>query len=327
MTVIANFVSRLGFRSPANSLVGHIDGVFSGYLRGWVDGSGESPVSVILRKNGEVLGQCEASQFRIDLMQKGIRNGRCGFALALLGDPEIQLGDVLEVAEAQTPNRRLLLRMTNRVFNKTLGSVDLVAPDRVVGWVHLPWQPKRRLTVEVRVGNRLVATGPTTSGSSISRLGVGCCGCDFDFELSPVLDVADEDAELSVRCVESGRVIQIADFAKVRAGELRCRGEPLRHPLTNTTSDAVSNSVGNPDSNVDAGGSPEFLRRENERLRAALADRESELAGNRLQLQLLQEEMEHWFLKCLELREKISDGMASPDVDLGASKLASDRKS
>jgi len=326
MTVIAKFVSRLGLRNSANSLVGHIDGVFSGHLRGWVDGSGASPVSVILRKNGEVLGQCEANQFRIDLMQKGIRNGRCGFALALLEDPEIQLGDVLEVAEAQTPNRRLLLRMTNRVFNKTLGSVDLVAPDRVVGWVHLPWQPKRRLTVEVRVGNRLVATGPTTSGSSISRLGVGCCGCDFDFELNPVLDVADEDVELSVRCIESGRVIQIADLAKARGGEPRCKGEPLGQPRTNT-SGAVSNSAGDRDSNVDAGGSPEFLRRENERLRAALADRESELAGNRLQLQLLQEEMEHWFLKCLELREKISDGMASPDVDLGASKLASDRKS
>ena len=314
MALISGLVSRFGLGKASNSLVGHIDGVFSGFIRGWVDGGATGPVSLIVKRNGDVLGRCQANQFRVDLMEQGVRNGRCGFSLALLKVPEIRLGDVFEVIEAHAPNRKLSVKMTAKVFNKTLGLVDLVAPDRVAGWVCLPWQPTRQLTVEVRAGNRKVATATAslardaTPGASDGRGG-------FDIELLPVREPTLVRTELSVHCVESGREIPISDTAKDRAGEGVSKGKRSGETRSSGYPDASRHPSGHANSNSDSDASSETLQEENKRLRTVLSEYESERAFNRLQLQQLQEEMEHWFLRYLELQKALSEGTTSLVID------------
>jgi hypothetical protein len=305
MALISDLASRFGLYKRPNDLVGHIDGVFAGALRGWVDAGGPTPASVIIRKNGEVLGHCQANQFRADLIRKGIGNGRCGFSLALLKNPEITLGDVLELEEAHAPNRKLSLTMTAKVFNKTLGSVELLAPDRVAGWVYLPWQPKRRLNVEVRIGNRSVATAPANLDHRLSA-GLSDGHTGFEIELDGARDLASMDEELSVHCIESHAAIPISENARSSGTEAAGQGERTGRAHKSAGSAATAKSANGRKDNSGAEGSPETLRKENERLRMALSDRESELAMTRLQLQQLQEEMEHWFLQNLELQKSLS---------------------
>jgi hypothetical protein len=322
MALISDLASRFGLKRRPNSLVGHIDGIFSGAIRGWIDAGGASPASVIVRKNGEVLGSCEANQFRADLMQKGIRNGRCGFSLALLKDEEITIGDLLEVEEAHAPNRKLALRMTTKVFNKTLGSAELIAPDRVAGWVYMPWQPKRRLNVEVRVGNRSVAKASVNvDRRSMHGLSQGRSG--FDIELKGAYDLTSTDAEPSVRCIESGVAIPIAEAARVSGAAPAGKGGRwgMTHAGADTAATTQSAEAGD-----DEPGSPETLMQENERLRTALADRDSELARSRLQLQQLQEEMEHWFLQYLDLQKSVAERASATDVGSATRKSIPGRK-
>jgi hypothetical protein len=318
MALISDLAMRFGLKRSSNSLNGHIDGVFSDALRGWVDAGGASPASVIVRKNGEVLGRCEANQFRADLMQMGIRNGRCGFSLALLNDPEITLGDLFEVEEAHAPNRKLSLKMTNKVFNKTIGSVELIAPNRVAGWVYMPWQPKRRLTIEICVGNRIVTTAPVNLDLR-STHGLSHGNSGFDIEVKGVGDLTSIDTGLSVRCIESGGAIPIAETAK--AGGTESAGGGRQLGMTHTNPGYAATRISTRDSE-DQSGSPEALRKENERLQMALAHRESELAMNRLQLGQLQEELEHWFLQYLELQKSVAERTASTEVDSATRKSA-----
>jgi hypothetical protein len=312
MALISGLVSRFGLGKASNSLVGHIDGVFSGFIRGWVDGGATGPVSLIVKRNGDLLGHCEANQFRADLMELGIRNGRCGFSLALLTDADIRVGDVIEAVEEQAPNRKLSLKVTSKVYNKTLGSVDLIAPHRVAGWVYLPWQPKRRLTVEIRIGNRSVATAPANLDHRLSAgLSEGHSG--FEIEVDGAGDLASMKDELSVQCIESGAAIPISENAWPSGAEWAGQGERTGRLHRSAGSAATAKSARDGNDNTSAEGSPDTLRQDNERLREVLSERESQLAMNRLQMQQLQEEMEHWFLRYLELQKSAPGGKALPD--------------
>ena len=325
MTLIAGLASRFGLGKPANSLVGHIDGVFSRSIRGWVDDGGTAPVSLIVKRNGEVLGRCEANQFRADLLQLGIRNGRCGFSLALLTDADIRVGDVIEAVEEQAPNRKLSLRVTSKVYNKTLGSVDLIAPDRVAGWVYLPWQPKRRLNVEVRIGNRSVATATANLDHRLSA-GLSDGHTGFEIEVEEAGDLASMKDELSVHCIESGTAIPISENAWSSGAASASRGQRTGTAHRSAGSAATAKSARDGNDSTSAEGSTDMLRQENERLREVLAERESQLAMNRLQMQQLQEEMEHWFLQYLELQKSVSGKEAVPDGGSATRKSARARK-
>jgi hypothetical protein len=259
-----------------------------------------------------LLGHCEANQFRADLMELGIRNGRCGFSLALLTDADIRVGDVIEAVEEQAPNRKLSLKVTSKVYNKTLGSVDLIAPHRVAGWVYLPWQPKRRLTVEIRIGNRSVATAPANLDHRLSAgLSEGHSG--FEIEVDGAGDLASMKDELSVQCIESGAAIPISENAWPSGAEWAGQGERTGRLHRSAGSAATAKSARDGNDNTSAEGSPDTLRQDNERLREVLSERESQLAMNRLQMQQLQEEMEHWFLRYLELQKSAPGGKALPD--------------
>jgi hypothetical protein len=98
-----------------SGLQGSIDGVQSGTLRGWARGGDGQPLTVIVKKNGAYLGQCQANAPRADLAALGMGDGRYGFSLPVPRDFAVELGDVLEVIDAARPSRKMALKMTRRV--------------------------------------------------------------------------------------------------------------------------------------------------------------------------------------------------------------------
>jgi len=288
MGFLAVLLSKLRPEKPSNQLVGHIDGIFSGSMRGWIDGGKATPVSLIVKKNGTVLGKCVANQFRVDLMEKGVRDGRCGFSLPLLKEPDIRIGDVIEMVDALAPRRKLTLRMNRRTFNRALGAVERVEPNRVAGWVYLPWQPKRSARVEIRLGRRVIGAGVADLYRGHNS-GVGAARCGFEIEFDSTRDVLAGNAGLSVVCVDSARALQNPDSVVTATAPLGSRLGSAVGSAAATTGDSC-----NP---------REDLEQENQRLRSAMAGCRAEITLNRLQLLQVQEEMEHWFVQYLKLEE------------------------
>lgn len=290
MTRFSTLLSRLGVGKSPPSITGHIDGIFSGSIQGWVYGDSAIPLSLIIQKNGILLGRCVANQFRADLKQLGIRDGRCGFSLQLLKDPDIRLGDIIELINPVATDQKLVLRVTKKVFNKTLGSVELVTKDRVAGWLYLPWQPKRNPTVEVRLRGRAVASGPTNRDHA-SR--AGGSRCTFDITVDPGSDLLEKKSDLSIYCIESDQRIPIPESVNTLA---RITGRETAPRIITTVSGQRANLVHTgADNPVDA------HQMEIRQLRDAISHYQTEIELNRLQLRQVQDELEHWFAQYQDL--------------------------
>lgn len=290
MTRFSALLSRLGVRKSPPNITGHIDGIFSGSIQGWAYGDSAIPLSLVIQKNGILLGRCVANQFRADLKQQGIRDGRCGFSLQLLKDPDIRPGDFVEMINPVATDQKLVLRVTKKVFNKTLGSVELVTKDRVAGWIYLPWQPKRNPAVEVRLSGRAIASG-TTNRAQASR--AGNSRCNFDIKVDPGCDLLAKHAALSIYCVESGQYIPIPEPVNTLATTTGSGTAPRDIPI-------VSGQGINP-AHMGADNPLEAHQIEIRQLRDAITHYQTEIELNRLQLRQVQDELERWFAQYQDL--------------------------
>ena len=116
--VVRHVRSVLGLlvRNPyRRGMIGHIDGVYFGSLRGWAKTKDGTALTLLVKKNNVCIGQCKANGARADLAAKGFGDGRFGFALPLPPDMTIDEGDILEVVDATAPSRSMAVRITRQM--------------------------------------------------------------------------------------------------------------------------------------------------------------------------------------------------------------------
>ncbi len=225
---------RVRFKNPSLSgLQGSIDGVQSGTLRGWAYGDDGQALTLIVKKNGAYLGECQANAPRADLAALGMGDGRYGFSLPVSRDFAVELGDVLEVIDAAGPSRKMALKMTRRVVARP-------------GWKG----PFANRADHHKSNGRSIDS--SKSGGSFMQPSAALSGCDAA-------------------------------------------------ALTATDVEALA-------------GRYAALAAENRQLRVQVAEYETELQLNLLQLRQVQEELETWFLKCQELQGRQESSARLNDV-------------
>ncbi len=71
--------------APAEELQGHVERIVDGRIEGWVMSMADpdAPVLLDIALDGEVVGQAVANQYRVDLDQARLADGRCGFTATI----------------------------------------------------------------------------------------------------------------------------------------------------------------------------------------------------------------------------------------------------
>jgi len=293
-------------------LKGSIDGIFSGALSGWVYAGDGRRLNIIVKKNSDTLGECIAGKPRLDLVAHGFGDGAHGFLLPVPPDLGVQPGDVIDVVDSADQTHKLTLKITPRVFRNTMGA-GVVTPVKISGWVCLPWQPERLVTVRVLLDEKIIAEG------SVNRYlanvpGVGHGRLGFSIPLSISQDASTILPRLVLRCVETGRNVPISAEATIPG---RLQFDTNHGGVSKTTRSLTE--PGSPPERLLSRHEPRpargrewsdetvqlnALRAEVERLRALIEEQESEIEMNLIQLRSVQEELEYWFCRYLELKEK-----------------------
>lgn len=155
-----------GWLCPASGVLdlmqGRIDTVVSGMLHVWAWDADrpESHLTVRLKVDGRILGDFVADQFRRDLANARIGDGRHGVRITL--GPELQDGQShLFALEAEGPDGTVLLHERELVVpNFGLdGRVEAIRKGMCVGWVYDRRDPQHRLEVEAVWNGAVIASG------------------------------------------------------------------------------------------------------------------------------------------------------------------------
>lgn len=305
-------LGALPWRSRASGLQGSIDGVFSDAISGWVYSGVGRRVAIIVRKNGEVLGECVAGKPRLDLVAHGFGDGAHGFLLPVPPDFAVQPDDVIEVVDSADQARKLFLKITPRIFRTTMGA-GVITPAKISGWVYLPWQPKQAVIVQVLLDQKVVTEGNVTRYlANVPGVGHGRMG--FSIPVSFTQDATSVLSRLALRCVQTGRDLPITAEATIpgrpQADTHRSLSlntpERSKEPLVLTENLASKNGRAFP--NIPGWNEKDIqldtLRAEIQRLRALVSDQESEIELNLTQLRSMQDELEYWFAQYQQLKEK-----------------------
>jgi GT2 family glycosyltransferase len=188
-------------------------------IAGWARGAG-GPLRLNFLLDGERLGGCTADQFRQDLADTGVADGRAAFRWRLpFMDPPVDPAriEVRDCASgwliADAPGVRAITPPPVR------GWVEARGPDAISGWAHGAGGP---LTLRIMLDQEVLAeVRADRFRESLQRDGIGDGRAGFEWALPFVHPPIDPGR---VKVVEAERGVEIADAAGVKP----VRPPPLR---------------------------------------------------------------------------------------------------
>lgn len=230
---------------------GVVDDLTGNILRGWARDAGqiESPLTIEVHHNGQLLASAEASLFRADLASAGKGDGHCAFALIL--KPPSPPGTVLIVSAVSGSERKELvgspftipdlpsrLESTQAVAVFPLpmasgnlhGSLDQCGPNHLRGWLRrLDGKPGSQTLSLQEDSRELVRFEANQWRADLAELHLGDGSCGFDLPMPTTLFDGDFHV-LDVRLTEDGSSLLDAPF--------RIRTRPVSSALVGATSPA-----------------------------------------------------------------------------------------
>jgi O-antigen biosynthesis protein len=118
---------------------GQIEQVTDGVLQGWAvkNSNQDDPVALDIYIDGSLVGTVEASNFRPELQEVGLRDGYCAFYYKIpkrFADGKQHDAFVQETGSRKQVGARFLFSMAPYLIREIKGNIDLINVNSIVGW-------------------------------------------------------------------------------------------------------------------------------------------------------------------------------------------------
>lgn len=218
-------------KGPARSLRGFVEVRGPEIISGWAWRAGAEPRTLLIKYNGEVLGELRAADFRADLEGAGIGDGRCGFswrAPVRPGAAPIDCTDI-EVIDSLSGVALADAASVIAIPPPVRGAVEVRGPNTISGWA-TAWKAPLEL-VFTRGGHELGRCRADHVRDEISALGLEGGRAGFAWTL-PFLDPPVDPGAIEVRDAATDKIVLDAQGVRamkppVLRGQIEQRGPDL----------------------------------------------------------------------------------------------------
>jgi Spherulation-specific family 4 len=156
------FSSFADYVKSSNSFQGYLDVADCAFISGWAWDRTlpNDPINVAIYDNCELLAVVPANEFRQDLLNAGIGNGKHGFIFTVPASLRDRMTHSISVQVGTSAFRLINSPKTITCGTQYNGFLDAVTCDIIDGWAWDSSQPNSPINVDVYDGTTLIATLP-----------------------------------------------------------------------------------------------------------------------------------------------------------------------